>query len=141
MQDFYLSVEDAPDKAKYRSLLEYSPQIQQVKSGEPDYKKLHILARDDDSNVIGGLNGETFWGWLFIENLAVDDAFREHRLGSKLLQGAEDEARKRGCKAAYLDTYSFQALPFYEKHGYKPFGTLLDFPAGHQKIFLWKHLG
>ena len=35
--------------------------------------------------------------------------------GTKLMCMAEDEARKRGCHAAHLGTYSFQALPFYQK--------------------------
>jgi len=53
---------------------------------------------------------------------------------------AEDEARHRGAKNAYLDTFSFQAPDFYKKHGYRVFGELQDFPPGHQRHFLTKRL-
>ena len=37
---------------------------------------------------------------------------------------AEAEGRKRGCTAIWLDTFEFQARPFYEKIGFAVFGTL-----------------
>jgi hypothetical protein len=52
----------------------------------------------------------------------------------------EEEATRRGCKYAYLDTLSFQARGFYEKHGYTVFGELAHFPPGHRKYFLKKDL-
>jgi hypothetical protein len=41
---------------------------------------------------------------------------------------------------AHLDTYSFEARPFYEKHGYSLFATLDDYPIGFSKYFLKKIL-
>lgn len=52
----------------------------------------------------------------------------------------ESEAAKLGCKYAHLDTYSFEARPFYEKHGYTLFATLGNYPEGHSKHFLKKTL-
>lgn len=40
----------------------------------------------------------------------------------------------------YLDTFDFQARPFYERHGYEVFGTLDDYPPGHSRFFLRKDL-
>ncbi|MGC6728099.1 hypothetical protein ACP0GO_26835, partial [Escherichia coli] len=40
----------------------------------------------------------------------------------------------------WLDTYSFQARGFYEKLGYTVFGTIDDFPPGHQRFFGRKRL-
>jgi hypothetical protein len=51
---------------------------------------------------------------------------------------AEDEARALGCVGVWLDTFSFQARGFYERHGYEVFGTLDEFPAPHQRFFLRK---
>ena len=50
------------------------------------------------------------------------------------MQAMEAEAIRRGCRGAYLDTFSYQARPFYERLGYEVFGTLDDYPAGHQRF-------
>ena len=55
-----------------------------------------------------------------------------------MLQLAEYEAWQRGCRHAHLDTMDWQALPFYEKEGYRVFGVLDDLPKGHQQIFMYK---
>ena len=60
--------------------------------------------------------------------------------GRRLLAVAEDEARRRGAKNAFLDTFSFQAPDFYRQHGYQVFGELPDFPPGHTRAFLTKKL-
>jgi hypothetical protein len=51
---------------------------------------------------------------------------------------AEAEARSRGCVGSYLDTFSFQARPFYEKQGYSLFATIADYPPPHSRFFLSK---
>jgi hypothetical protein len=57
-----------------------------------------------------------------------------------LLAGAEAAAREKGCRGAYLDTFTFQAPKFYDRHGYLEFGRLNDFPSGHARIWFWKAL-
>jgi hypothetical protein len=52
----------------------------------------------------------------------------------------EAEAIRRGCHSAYLDTFSYQSRPFYEKLGYEVFGTLDDYPRGHQRFYMRKRL-
>jgi hypothetical protein len=56
------------------------------------------------------------------------------------LAQAEQEAARRGCHDASLDTTSFQALPFYLKHGCTLWGQLDDFHIGHSRYFLKKAL-
>lgn len=104
-----------------------------------DWRPLVILLRDADGRLIGGLKGSTEWGWLHVEYLAVEEPHRRRGHGSRLLAAAEREALARGCHDAFLDTFSFQALPFYEAHGYRVFGELEGF-AGHTKHFLRKRL-
>jgi len=60
--------------------------------------------------------------------------------GERILERAEEEARKRGVKDVYLDTFSFQAPGFYQKLGYRVFGELVDFPPGHTRHFMTKQL-
>ncbi len=46
----------------------------------------------------------------------------------------------RGCTYAHLNTFSYQARPFYEKRGYEVFAELDDYPKGHQRVFMKKCL-
>jgi GNAT superfamily N-acetyltransferase len=101
---------------------------------------LSVVARDRSSAVIGGLLGETNHGWLFVAALWVAERYRGRDIGTALLKAAEKEARRRRCIGVYLDTYSFQARPFYERLGYQLFGTLTDCPPGGAKYYLYKRL-
>src|SRR3954470_10187752 len=103
-----------------------------------DRKPLLLLLRDDGGRALGGLRGNTGWGWLYVEALAIAEEARRQDWGSKLLATAEREAAERGCHSAYLDTFDFQALPFYLKQGYTVFGTLDGFAGEHKRFFLQK---
>lgn len=107
----------------------------------PNYQHepLNLLVREDDE-ISAGLLGGTYWGWLYVSILWVREDLRNQRLGSRLLQKAEQLAIQRGCKHAHLETHDFQALAFYQKHGYSLFGQLEDLPPGHIKYFLQKNL-
>ena len=107
--------------------------------GPVDRKPL-ILTLHDDATLIGGLAGETFMGWLAIDMLWVDSAFRGRGHAPALLEEAEQEARRRGATDCVLDTFSFQAPGFYRKHGYREFGRLDGFPAGHHRHYMTKSL-
>jgi GNAT superfamily N-acetyltransferase len=104
-----------------------------------DYRPLTLLLQDGEGRVVGGLCGKTEWGWLYVATLAVREEYRNRGYGTRLLLAAEAEAVARGCHDAYLDTFSFQARPFYERLGYELFGVLEGF-AGHTRYFLRKKL-
>ena len=93
-----------------------------------------------ESEILGGVDGYTHWQWLFVSHLWVQDVLRGHGVGRRLMAMIEDEARVRGCRASWLDTFSFQAPGFYEAIGYRRFGELMDFPPGSNRHFLWKKL-
>jgi GNAT superfamily N-acetyltransferase len=104
------------------------------------YEDMAVFARDDDGRVIGGALCEVGRGWLHISVLWVDDRHRGRGLGRQIVAETEAEARRRGCHSAYLDTFSYQARPFYEKLGYAVCGILDDYPTGHQRYFMTKKL-
>jgi GNAT superfamily N-acetyltransferase len=105
-----------------------------------DTRPLAVLLRDAAGAVVGGLWGRTGWSWLYIENLAVPPALRGQGHGAALLRMAEAEARARGCIGVRLDTYSFQARPFYERRGYALVGVLKDCPPGQTRYSMAKRL-
>ncbi len=109
--------------------------------GSPDIRPLAILLRSDDgSKVVGGLWGRTSFQWLFVELLFIPDALRSQGLGTQILESAETEAKRRGCRGAWLDTFNAAAARFYEKQGYRPFGLITDYPPGAARHFLQKLL-
>ena len=103
-------------------------------------KSLRVFLQDEQGKVVGGIAGDLFGGWVYISLLWVDEALRNQGYGGELLQRLEAEAIRYGCNHAHVDTYSFEARPFYERAGYQVFGILDDYPAGHQKYFLKKTL-
>ena len=115
-------------------------QYNDEKVGADGHTPIGIVEYDNDGNIIGGIIGGTYWGWLYIDILWVDENYRHHGIGSKLLTEAEEEARKRGCHHVHLDTMSWQAPLFYKKHGYEEIGILPDIPKGNQKHLLMKAL-
>ena len=80
--------------------------------------------------------GETYWEWFYIDLIWVKDELRDEGYGKQLMELAEAEARRRGPKNAYLDTFSFQASGFYEGLGYEIFGELDNYPTGHRRYFM-----
>ena len=109
-------------------------------AGDEHAKRLCFVLKGPDQAVLGGVIGITYWDWLYIDLMWIQEELRGRGFGHKLLTLAEEEARGRGAKNVYLDTFSFQAPDFYKKHGYRVFGELPDFPPGHQRYFLTKQL-
>ena len=103
-------------------------------------KSLRIFMRDKENRTVGGITAELFGGWVYISLLWVEESLRNQGFGSELLDRLEKEAVLLGCTNAHMDTYSFEARPFYEKAGYQVFGKLDDYPAGCSKYFLKKPL-
>lgn len=135
-----ISIVEEPDEKDLQTFFEILRSYNRSQAGSSNHKPLSIFVRNENGDIVGGLTGETYWNWLFVENLAIDESVRKSGIGTKLLKAAEEEAVKRGCHASYLDTFSFQARPFYEKQGYKLFGQLDEFPPGHARYFFWKKL-
>lgn len=109
-------------------------------TGLAGYFPANFVLRSEGGEVLGGLLGFIWGGWLQIDSLWVSDVARGQGHGQRLLAAAEAYGAERGCVGVFLDTYSFQARPFYERQGYEVFGTLADCPPGHERHFLRKRL-
>ncbi|MBN8636521.1 MAG: GNAT family N-acetyltransferase [Anaerolineae bacterium] len=111
-----------------------------AKTGSREIVRLSVLARDAQGQVVGGVLGESIWGWMLIETLWVHEELRGQGYGRQLMLEAEKVARERGCTHITLETFSFQALPFYQKLGYVIYGALDGFPPGQTRYSLKKDL-
>jgi len=111
-----------------------------VATGMAAYFPANFVLRSQRGEVLGGLLGMIWGGWLHVDILWVAEALRGQGHGARLLAAAEAYGLERGCGGVFLDTFSFQARPFYERHGYAVFATLPNFPTGHDRFFLQKPL-
>lgn len=99
-----------------------------------------ITVRDKDQTIVGGLVGATYLGWLQVSALWIPDALRGKGYGTRLMRRAEAEALERQCPRVFLETLSFQALPFYKKLGYTVVNEIVDFPPGGARYAFTKML-
>ncbi|MBX7534599.1 GNAT family N-acetyltransferase [Qipengyuania sp. GH1] len=102
--------------------------------------RFYVIATDEQDELIGGLRASCYWNTLHIELLWLSDPARGRGTGAKILAAAEDFARAKGYEKALVETTSWQAKPFYEKHGYDLLATLEGRPKGHSSHYLTKDL-
>lgn len=99
---------------------------------------LAAIARDSEGQLIGGVSGRSIYRQLLIEVVWVAKEHRGSGLGSRLMALCEQEAIKRGCLAAQLDTLSFQAPAFYAKQGFEVVGPVSGIPGSPDRYFMCK---
>ncbi|MDZ7320142.1 GNAT family N-acetyltransferase [Kosakonia sacchari] len=103
-------------------------------------ESLAVFARDDYKAAVGGLIGLTWGNWLQIQLLWVDETLRGKGTGSELLTRAETVARTRGCLFSLVDTFSFQAIKFYQQRGYTIQLILDNCPIDQKRYYLTRKL-
>ena len=139
-EEYKLIYVDNPEESAWgiigRGLSHYNKQ----QAGENNFQRLCLALQASDQEIVGGVLGELYWEWFHLDLLWVKEELRGRGYGRQLLLRAEDEARQRGAKNVFLDTFSFQAPDFYKQYGYRVFGELPDYPPGHQRYFLTKPL-
>jgi len=114
------------------------------------FEDLCLFIEDESGKKQAGIVAETVGNWLNIKYLWVDESLRGQDVGTHLIQQVEQEAIARGCHYALVDTFSFQARPFYERQGFTCQMTLDDYiadvhapvdaPATHSRFYLTKKL-
>ncbi|MGA8847459.1 MAG: GNAT family N-acetyltransferase [Nocardioides sp.] len=82
-------------------------------------RELTVQILTADGDLAAGLSG---WTWGLAGGIAmtwVRAGSRGEGLGTRLLEGFENEARARGCSHVFVTSFTFQAPGFYERHGYQ----------------------
>ena len=122
---FELTVEDVPDPEHIGQLVAGLTAYNTAQAGPSNHRPLAVFLRVN-GQIAGGADGYTHWQWLFCQPSVGRRHPPGHGAGRQVLAMMEDAARGRGCRAAWLDTYSFQARGFYQGLGYQQFGELRD---------------
>lgn len=120
----------------FRGLLEYN--LARIEDKNP--KDLGVYMEDEKGKILAGLIGNTHGNWMTVKYLWVDEKLRGQNIGSQILKKAEETAKERGCKYAFLDTFSFQAPEFYKKYGYKEQFVLEEYPVEGKRYYFTKNL-
>ncbi|MBV8946644.1 MAG: GNAT family N-acetyltransferase [Solirubrobacterales bacterium] len=128
------------ERAVARRLLDEIGRSNLETTGIAEFHELLRVAYDDHGELLAGVYGWIWGGTCWIQALWVRKDTRRRGLGSRLLAAAEEEARRHGCEQLALDTHTFQAPAFYERHGFEVVGVLTDYPKGHSKLLLRKRL-
>lgn len=105
-----------------------------------EIKQFLINFHDDDDIVRGGLIAQTWWNMLEVQYLWIDELYRGKGYGKEIMLMAEAYAKQNDCHSAYVDTFDFQAKGFYERLGYKEWGSLDGFAGKFKRIYLQKNL-
>lgn len=107
-------------------------------TGFRDYSPAYFFLRDGENRIRGALLAYVWAKWLHVDNFWLEEDIRRQGWGTKLLEAAHVVGREKGAEAAWLDTFSWQARPFYERFGYEAVFEMPDFPPGHSRIFMVK---
>ena len=133
------TLEPAPDEAIHEAVAQALVADNTAAVGDGGRAPLAVTVRDPAGDIVGGLWGYTWHGVLHVQMLALGEA-RGGGMGRQVMALAEAEARRRGCGAIWLDTFTFQAPWFYPKLGFEEFGRIAGYPPGHDRIFFLKRL-
>ena len=137
-----LTLTDAPGADAIAAIEGGLSRYNREQAGYWDSRALAVLVSDAGArDVVGGILGRTSLGLCFLDLVFLPEGLRGSGVGSAMVRQAEDEARRRGCRAVVLYTISFQAPGFYERLGYRRFGAIDCDPPGTSRIFMVKDLG
>ncbi len=136
-----ITFHEAPSEDDVRVIADGYRAFTEAQIGVEERREIAFFLHDETGSIVGGVSGGYGnYGWLWIGLLWVSEELRGKGYGTQLLQRIEEEARRNGCTHAYLNSFRFQGVGFYEKLGYTIFGEMKDFPPGHSVCSLSKEL-
>lgn len=140
MGDVTIRATAEPSEAERSAVLTALRQFTRETVPALDNQDFAALVVDPAGDVIGGLVASSRWGGFHVEMVALPPALRGKGIGSRLLDLAEQEARRRNCYHMLLDTQAFQAKSFYERHGFTVFGQIAGPAPYYPRFFMQKSL-
>ena len=135
-----LVFEPKPTPEDVRFLEERLYEFNAAATGIHDGRLLAFFVRGDGGDILAGLCGHTWGGVCEVRQLWVHESLRGQGVGRALIEAAEAEARRRGCRQMLVETHSFQGPDFYHKLGFDQIAHIEDNPLGHQHMVFRKML-
>ena len=111
MDEYRLALEDGPAPEDVERVRIGLHQYNLAHTRADDARPLTIFLRDEGGQVVGGLTGMTFWGWLAIERLWIREDARGWGYGARMVRLAEEETVARGCREVAGSSVSTSVIP------------------------------
>ena len=89
---------------------------------------------------VGCVCPSILWGTLHIRFMFIEAPYRHRGVGTMLMKKALEFGEAHNCSTAFVDTFSFQALGFYQKLGFELEFTRKGFAHGAVQHYLRKDL-
>jgi ribosomal protein S18 acetylase RimI-like enzyme len=140
MSETRIQLDEQPSPEDFRKVLDGVRTFNRDMTGNERPRPVACFLRDGHDRIVGGVQGNLWGRSMHIDALWVDDNYRGQNHGSELMKRLEDYAAAHGYPLVYLETASFQALPFYQGLGYEVFGELAEITDGHTLYFLKKEM-
>lgn len=117
--NYVIQYESYPEQKDIDTLTQGLSLYAKQKKGHVPIELFAFFIRDESGAVKGGCNGNIGYGWLYVDQLWLDEALRNQDYGTTLMALAENLGREKGCVAAAVNTMDWEALGFYKKLGYR----------------------
>ena len=140
MIELNIELDEHPRPEDFRLILDGVRGFNRGQTGNDPPRQVACFLRDQESRIFGGVQGSLWGRSMHIDALWVDDTQRGRGFGSRLMKAVEAYAFSHDHPLVYLETASFQALPFYRGLGYEVFGELPEISKGASLFFLKKEL-
>ncbi|MBS0286704.1 MAG: GNAT family N-acetyltransferase [Proteobacteria bacterium] len=72
---------------------------------------------------------------FYIDVLWLNENNRKRGIGTKIISMMNTLAIDKGISKIFVDTYTFQAQEFYQKHAFNSIGTIPEYLLGYDRIF------
>jgi GNAT superfamily N-acetyltransferase len=110
--------------------------------GDPNRSTFGLIVREAGSSdsvpgrLVGGAKGIVHWKWFYLSHLWVHTSRRGHGLGGQILTRLLEDAREQNWSGIYVDTFSSDAVRFYQKAGFDIVGKIPKFINGFDRTYL-----
>ena len=135
-----LELTEDPQPADFGVILDGVRGFNRTQTGNEPPRPVGCFARDGSGKIVGGVRASLWGRATHIDALWIQEDYRGQGLGSRLMKAIEDYAAAHHHPLVYLETGSFQALPFYQGLGYEIFGELPEISNGETLFFLKKEV-
>ncbi len=104
------------------------------------YTSLNLVLKNQQGRIIGGLLAFSTLKAVNFECLWVEENYRNRGCGKVLLETLEKNALKNSSQSILVMVYSFQSLEFFQRNGFRIFGTSDNYPNSITEYYLIKWL-